>query len=441
MPVHRPDIAMMKAAMLPFTALRAALLAFGLGLAVLMLGPPAQAQLTLRVGPGSQFQPMPIAVSEFSGDGEIGQRVSGIIANNLQRSGYFALIDRARFPERPAFDTAPRFEAWRAAGAQALVTGRVSRDPSGRLKAEFRLWDVVSGQQITGQQYFTDPNFWRRIGHIISDAVFTKITGVGGVGFPLMWGTLAKLARALMSYALDFHTARGYREVWAPVLASRASMTGTGQLPKFEEDMYHVTADDLFLIPTAEVPLTNFHREEILEADQLPILLTGYTPCFRREAGAAGKDTRGLLRVHQFDKVELVKFTKPEESYDHLESLTRDAEECVKSLELPVRVVNLSTDGISFASAKTYDIEVHAPGVDRWLEVSSCSNFEAFQARRASIRYRPDKGAKPEFVHTLNGSGLAFPRILAALLENNQQEDGSVTLPEVLRPYMSADSL
>jgi seryl-tRNA synthetase len=269
----------------------------------------------------------------------------------------------------------------------------------------------------------------------------TKITGVGGVGFPLLWGGLAKLTRALMQYALDFHTARGYKEIWAPALAGRASMTGTGQLPKFEEDMYHVPSDDLFLIPTAEVPLTNYHREEILDADQLPALFTGYTPCFRREAGSAGKDTRGLLRVHQFDKVELVKLTRPEESYDHLESLTADAEACVKALGLPVRIVNLSTDGISFASAKTYDLEVYAPGVDKWLEVSSCSNFEAFQARRANIRYRPERGAKPEFVHTLNGSGMAFPRILAALLENYQQEDGSVTLPDVLRPYMGGEKL
>jgi seryl-tRNA synthetase len=265
----------------------------------------------------------------------------------------------------------------------------------------------------------------------------TKITGVGGVGFPLLKGSIARLTRGLMSFFLDLHTSKhGYSEVWAPAVASRDSMRGTTQIPKFEDDMYHITRDDLFLIPTAEVPLTNFHREEILEADQLPIFLTGYTPCFRREAGAAGKDTRGLLRVHQFDKVELVKFVKPEESYDHLESLTRNAEECLQLLELPYRVLLLSTGDMTFGSAKTYDLEVYAPGVGQWLEVSSCTNFEAFQARRAGIRYRPQRGAKPEFVHTLNGSGLAFPRIIAAILENNQREDGSVIVPCALRPYM-----
>jgi seryl-tRNA synthetase len=265
----------------------------------------------------------------------------------------------------------------------------------------------------------------------------TKITGVGGVGFPLLKGSIARLTRGLMNFFLDLHTSKhGYSEVWAPAVASRASMTGTTQIPKFEDDMYHISRDDLFLIPTAEVPLTNFHREEILEAEQLPIFLTGYTPCFRREAGAAGKDTRGLLRVHQFDKVELVKFVKPEESYDHLESLTRNAEECLQLLELPYRVLLLSTGDMTFGSAKTYDLEVHSPGVNQWLEVSSCTNFEAFQARRAGIRYRPQRGAKPEFVHTLNGSGLAFPRIISAILENNQREDRSVTVPCALRPYM-----
>jgi seryl-tRNA synthetase len=265
----------------------------------------------------------------------------------------------------------------------------------------------------------------------------TKITGVGGVGFPLLAGSLARLTRALMNFFLDLHVNQhGYREVWAPAVAGRDAMIGTTQLPKFEFDMYHIDRDDLFLISTAEVPLTNFHREEILEAEQLPIFLTGYTPCFRREAGAAGKDTRGLLRVHQFDKVEMVKFSKPEESYDQLESLVRDAEDALQLLELPYRVLVLSTGDMTFGSAKTYDLEVHAPGVNKWLEVSSCTNFEAFQARRAGIRYRPQKGAKPEFVHTLNGSGLAFPRIIAALLENNQQADGSTKLPAALRPYM-----
>lgn len=265
----------------------------------------------------------------------------------------------------------------------------------------------------------------------------TRITGVGGVGFTLLKGQGARLMRALMNLMLDLHTGKhGYREVWPPVIVSRASMVGTSQLPKFEEDAYHIAKDDLFLAPTAEVPVTNLHREEILEGERLPLYYAAYSPCFRREAGAAGKDTRGLLRVHQFDKVELVKFCRPETSYEELEKLLADAEEVLQLLEIPYRVVLLCTGDTPFGNAKTYDLEVWAAGVERWLEVSSCSNTEAYQARRAGIRYRPAKGAKPEFAHTLNGSGVAFPRVIAALLENNQQEDGSVRLPEALRGYM-----
>jgi len=265
----------------------------------------------------------------------------------------------------------------------------------------------------------------------------TKLTGVGGVGFPLFFALGARLQRALISFMLDVHTEKhGYIEIWPPALASRPCMQGTGQLPKFEDDMYRLEKDDLFLIPTGEVPLTNLHRDEILEADQLPLKYTAYTPCFRREAGAAGRDTRGLLRVHQFDKVELFKIANPDCSYEELEALTRDAEEILQLLGLPYRVVLLSTGDMSFSSAKTYDLEVWSAGVQRWLEVSSCSNFEDFQARRCGMRFRRGKGQKPEYVHTLNGSGLALPRVVAALLENNQQPDGSVLLPEVLRPYM-----
>ncbi len=278
------------------------------------------------------------------------------------------------------------------------------------------------------------------IGHSLGIFDFeraTRVTGVGGVGFPLFKGEGALLARALINFMLDLHTTKhGYQEVWPPALASRASLIGTAQLPKFEEDMYRIERDDLFLIPTAEVPLANLHREEILDGSRLPLYYTAYTPCFRREAGAAGKDTRGLLRVHQFDKVELVKVCRPEESYEELEKMVRDAEEVLQLLELPYRVVLLASQDLTFASAKTYDLEAYAPGVDRWLEVSSCSNTEAFQARRSNTRYRPAPGAKPEFVHLLNGSGVALPRLIAALLENNQEEDGSVRLPEVLWPYM-----
>jgi seryl-tRNA synthetase len=213
-------------------------------------------------------------------------------------------------------------------------------------------------------------------------------------------------------------------------------MTGTGQLPKMEEDMYRVETDDLFLIPTAEVPVTNLYREEILDGRDLPICLTAYTPCFRREAGSYGKDTRGLIRVHQFDKVEMVKFVKPGTSYDELESLLANAEDILQALGLHYRVVVLCTADLSFAGAKCYDIEVWAPGVNKYLEVSSCSNFEDFQARRAGIRFRPEPGARPEFVHTLNGSGLALPRTVIALLETYQNPDGTVTIPEVLQPYM-----
>jgi len=264
---------------------------------------------------------------------------------------------------------------------------------------------------------------------------------IAGSGFILYKGLGARLERALIAWMLDVHTREhDYTEVFPPFLINRRSMIGTGQLPKFEEDMYHTDKDDdLFLDPTAEVPVTNIYMDEILEGSQLPIYLTAYTACFRREAGSAGKDTRGLLRVHQFDKVELVKFTTPETSYDEHEKLTANAETIIQRLGIPYRVVLLSTGDLGFSAAKCYDIEIHAPGIDKWLEVSSCSNFEAYQARRANIRYRPEPGAKPEFVHTLNGSGVALPRLVVALLENYQQPDGTIVVPEVLRPYVGVD--
>jgi seryl-tRNA synthetase len=263
---------------------------------------------------------------------------------------------------------------------------------------------------------------------------------VAGSGFPVYRGMGARLQRALVQMMLDLHTEEhGYVEVETPFVASRAAMTGTTQLPKFEDDAYRIEADDLFLIPTAEVPVTNLHRDELLDGARLPIAYTAYSPCFRREAGAAGKDTRGLLRLHQFDKVELVRFERPEASEEALERLTGHAERVLQLLELPYRVLLLAGGDLGFGSAKTYDLEVWAPGVDRWLEVSSCSLFRDFQARRAGIRFRPDAGVRPEFVHTLNGSGVALPRTVVAILENGQQEDGSVVVPRALRPYLRAD--
>lgn len=270
---------------------------------------------------------------------------------------------------------------------------------------------------------------------------FERGSKIAGSGFILYKGLGARLERSLLNWMLDVHTAEhGYTEIFPPFLINRRSMIGTGQLPKFEEDMYHTDKDDdLFFNPTAEVPLVNIYADEILSADQLPICVTAYTACFRREAGSAGKETRGLLRVHQFDKVELVKFTTPETSYDEQEKILADAEDILRRLGIAYRVVLLSTGDMGFSASKCYDLEIFAPGVDKWLEVSSCSNCEDFQARRANIRYRPEPGAKPEFVHTLNGSGVALPRLVVALLETYQQPDGTVVVPEPLRPYVGAD--
>jgi seryl-tRNA synthetase len=263
-----------------------------------------------------------------------------------------------------------------------------------------------------------------------------------GSGFPLFTGRGARLVRALANFLLDLHTEQhGYTEVQPPYLVNRASLTGTGQLPKFEDDLYRAADDDLFLIPTAEVPVTNIYRDEILDASMLPIAMAAYTPCFRREAGAHGKDTRGLIRVHQFDKVELVRLVKPEESEAEHALLTGHAERVLQLLEIPYRALALAAGDTGFSSACTIDLEAWAPGVGTWLEVSSASTFTDFQARRASIRYRPAPSAKPEFVHTLNASGVAFPRTIIALLENGQQADGSVRLPDALVPYAGTDRL
>lgn len=269
---------------------------------------------------------------------------------------------------------------------------------------------------------------------------FERAAKLSGSNFVLYRGQGARLERALINFMLDLHTKEhGYTEVFPPVLVRPGPMHGTGQLPNLEQDMYKLKDDDLFLIPTAEVPVTNIHRDEILNEEDLPIKYTAYSPCFRREAGSYGKDTRGLVRVHQFDKVELVKFAKPEHSYEELESLLINACRVLDLLQLPYRIVMLATGDISFASTKCYDIEVYACGIGRWLEVSSCSNFEDFQARRANIRYRDKKSGKLGFVHTLNGSGVALARLVVAILENYQTQNRSIAIPGVLRPYMDGE--
>lgn len=265
---------------------------------------------------------------------------------------------------------------------------------------------------------------------------FERAAKISGARFTVYKGLGARLERAVINFMLDLHTIdQDYTEILPPFMVNRAAMTGTGQLPKFEEDMFYIPQKDFFLIPTAEVPVTNLRGGEIMDEKELPVYYTAYTPCFRAEAGSAGRDTRGLIRQHQFNKVELVKFVDPETSYDELEKLTADAEEVLKILNIPYRVVRLSSGDLGFSSAMTYDIEVWMPSYGRYVEISSCSNFEDFQARRAGIRFRSEKG-KPEFVHTLNGSGLAVGRTVAAILENYQQADGSVVIPEALRKYM-----
>ncbi|MBA2292852.1 MAG: serine--tRNA ligase [Gemmatimonadales bacterium] len=294
--------------------------------------------------------------------------------------------------EPPAFDFTPR--------------------PHWEIGAELGLFDLPRGAKLTGS------------------------------GFPLFTGMGARLVRGLANFMLDLHTGEhGYVEVQPPYLVNRASLTGTGQLPKFEDDLYRTGGEEFFLIPTAEVPITNIHRDEILDADQLPIAMVAWTPCFRREAGAHGRDTRGLVRVHQFDKVELVRLVRPEDSAREHELITAHAEAVLQRLEIPYRAVSLAAGDVGFASAATIDLEVWAGGVGTWLEASSASTFTDFQARRASIRFRPEPGAKPEFVHTLNASGVAFPRTIVALLENGQQRDGSVVLPAALVPYVGTDRL
>jgi seryl-tRNA synthetase len=289
-----------------------------------------------------------------------------------------------------------------------------------------------------GQFDFEPLNHWD-IGEALGIIDFERAAKIAGARFSLTKGFGAKLERALMNFMLDQHATKGYQEVLPPIIVNRDSMRGTGQLPKFEMELFRIVDPEFYLIPTAEVPVTNIHRNEILNEKDLPIYYTAYTPCFRREAGSYGKDVRGLIRQHQFNKVELVKFVRPEDSYAELESLTMNAEDILQKLELPYRVIALCTGDIGFSAAKTYDLEVWLPGQQKYREISSCSNFADFQARRANIRFKREGKKGTEFVHTLNGSGLAIGRSLVAILENYQQKDGSVIVPEVLRPYMGVE--
>ncbi len=312
------------------------------------------------------------------------------------------------------------------------------------------LEDVPEGDVTANQELRTwgdrpsfsfDPKPHWELGEQLGVLDLPRGAKVAGSGFPVYTGYGSKLIRSLINFMLDIHTTEhGYREVWPPALVNESSALGTGQLPDLENNMY-VTTDGLYLVPTAEVPVTNFHRDEIFSGDELPFGYAAYSPCFRREAGAHGKDTRGIIRIHQFDKVELVRYCTPDTSTDQHELLLGHAETVLQRLNLPYRVIVLATGDMGFASAKTYDLEVWAPGLDTWLEVSSASVFTDFQARRANIRYRPTPNAKPEFVHTLNASALALPRTIIALLENNQLENGSILIPEHLVPYMGVDRL
>ena len=324
---------------------------------------------------------------------------------------------------------------------QLLVIPNVPHDsvPVGRSAADNR---EVRRHGTAREFSFPVQAHWD-LGPALGIIDFERGTKIAGARFTVLIGAGAKLARALINFMLHLHTTEhGYTEVEPPFMVNTASLTGTGNLPKFEADLFKIAGDwDLFMVPTAEVPLTNMYRAEILDGRQLPIRYTAYTPCFRSEAGSYGADVRGLIRQHQFDKVELMVFTTPDQSYDELERLTGNAEEILKRLELPYRTVLLCTGDMGFASAKTYDIEVWLPGQNTYREISSCSNTEAFQARRANIKHRPNGTGKPEFVHTLNGSGLAVGRTLIAILENYQQADGSVAVPEALRPFMNGQSV
>jgi seryl-tRNA synthetase len=361
--------------------------------------------------------------------GEIGKlKKNGADATELMRE-VEQLSEEIRGTERPLAEVEARFEQFMLTVPNLphidVKVGKNSAD-----NREVRRWGVRP------QFDFPARNHWE-IGEELDILDFQRAAKLAGARFVIYKGAAARLERALINFMLDLHTREhGYKEIIPPTLVNRAALTGTGNLPKFEEDLFQIQSPEYFLIPTAEVPLTNVHREEVLQREALPIKYTAVTLCFRREAGSYGKDVRGLIRQHQFNKVEMVKLCEPEFSYDELETMVENAEEVLKRLELAYRVVELCTGDMGFASAKTYDIEVWLPGQDTYREISSCSNCEDFQARRAQIRYRNEKG-KPNFVHTLNGSGLAVGRTLVAILENYQQKDGSVLIPKALRPYMA----
>jgi len=361
--------------------------------------------------------------------GEIGKlKKSGGDASALMRE-VEELSEAIRSSEGPLADIEARFEQLMLTLPNlphaSVKVGKDERD-----NREVRRWGEPP------KFGFAPKNHWD-IGEELGILDFARAAKIAGARFAVYRGAGAKLERALINFMLDLHTEEnGYKEMLPPALVNRAALVGTGQLPKFEDDLFHVAPGDYFLIPTAEVPLTNLHRDEMLERDELPIKYVAYTPCFRSEAGSYGKDVRGLIRQHQFNKVEMVKLTEPEDSYNELETMVRNAEDVLKRLELPYRVVELCTGDMGFGAAKTYDLEVWLPGQNTYREISSCSNCEEFQARRANIRYRKEKKGRPLFVHTLNGSGLAVGRTLVAVLENYQQEDGSVIIPNALRDYM-----
>ena len=356
-----------------------------------------------------------------------GKDASGIFAENKARAGQIreletqlGSIEQQRDARLIVLPNIPH---------ESVPVGKSSAD-----NVEVHKWGTPPAFDFAPKPHF-------ELGPALGILDFERATRMSGARFSVLSGAGARLSRALINFMLDVHTREhGYREVEPPFLVNRAALTGTGNLPKFEEDLFKIAGDwDLFLIPTAEVPLTNLHREEILDGRVLPLSYTAYTPCFRSEAGSYGADVRGLIRQHQFDKVELVKFTTPDQSHEELEKLTRNAETILEKLGLPYRRVLLCTGDMGFASAKTFDIEVWLPSQNTYREISSCSNCEAFQARRAQIKFRPDGTGKAQFAHTLNGSGLAVGRTLIAILENFQQKDGSVVVPEALRPYMGMD--
>jgi seryl-tRNA synthetase len=361
--------------------------------------------------------------------GEIGKlKKSGADASALMREGE-EVSEAIRSSEGPLAEIEAKFERFMLT-LPNLPNPSVQIGKNENDNREVRRWGEPPKFD------FEPKNHWD-IGEELAILDFTRAAKIAGARFAVYRDAGARLERALINFMLDLHTSEnGYKEMLPPALVNRTSLIGTGQLPKFEEDLFHLAPGDYFLIPTAEVPLTNLHRDEMLERDELPIKYVAYTPCFRSEAGSYGKDVRGLIRLHQFNKVEMVKFCEPETSYEELESMVRNAEEVLKRLKLPYRVVELCTGDMGFASAKTYDLEVWLPGQNAYREISSCSNCEDFQARRANIRYRKEKKGRPLFVHTLNGSGLAVGRTLVALLENYQQKDGSVVIPDALRPYM-----